>query len=162
NIREAMQLRSQVHDVISSPNYQSFSDNRTQTLEVVYISRHGQAPVTTKPARQGRARLRGPWRVTKYLYYATTAAGWMLLVCILIMSDFFEMWISFTFCLLTPFTGLVVYALYGFRPRRLLVEKRSDYVRLLLVSEHMNSSEWIVIYGESTVVDSLLNRPLEP
>ncbi|RHZ62459.1 uncharacterized protein CDV56_107336 [Aspergillus thermomutatus] len=41
-------------------------------------------------------------------------------------------------------------------------QDRSMYNRLVLVTEHMNSTKWTVFYGESTIVNSLLNRPLEP
>jgi hypothetical protein len=73
-----------------------------------------------------------------------------------------QTWIAFTFLLLVPVTGVVVFWLYGSQPRRFLVENESEYVRLLVVAEHMNSADWLVIYGESTIVNSLVGRPLKP
>ncbi|KAK2831919.1 hypothetical protein FQN49_007037 [Arthroderma sp. PD_2] len=137
---------------------------RTQTLELVHVSRRPGRSQAQHLSEQGMARrlLRDARLVADPICLATIVLGWSLLVGMLVMSAFLETWISFAFYLLIPTTGLVVFALHGSRPRRLLVDRPSDYIRLLLISEHMNSAEWIVVYGESSIVNSLLNRPLEP
>jgi hypothetical protein len=137
-------------------------DLRVQTLEVVHISRRNPKIQSTPPRLRWRQVLVDSWRVASPLYLSTTLLGWALLIGTIVMSAFFETWISLAFLLLVPASGVVVSCLYGSQPRRLLVEKESEYVRLLVVTEHMNSADWLVIYGESTLVNSLLNRPLEP
>ncbi|KAN0083796.1 hypothetical protein V8E54_002884 [Elaphomyces granulatus] len=137
------------------------NDLRIQNLEVVHVSRRDPNLQSSSSPSIWRQVLIDPWRVTSPLYLATVLVGWMLLICTIAMSAFFQTWISFTFLLLVPVTGVVVFYLYGSQPRRLLVEKESGYVRLLVVAEHMNSADWLVIYGESTIVNSLVNRPLK-
>ena len=136
-------------------------DLRAQNLEVVHVKRF-DPNVTAHFRPMWRQNLINSWRNASSLYLFTNFLGWTLLICTLIMSAFFRTWISFAFLLLIPVTGIVVYCLHGSQPRRLLVEKESSYVRLLVVTEHMNSAEWLIVYGESTLVNSLLNRPLEP
>ncbi|KAH6985460.1 hypothetical protein EDB80DRAFT_873033 [Ilyonectria destructans] len=71
-----------------------------------------------------------------------------------------------TACCLDRFgasTGLV--ALDGCYGEQYFVaspETDSQYNRLVVVAERMNSANWLAVYGESTLVNSLLNRPLEP
>lgn len=136
-------------------------DLRTQNLEVVHIKRR-DPNVTSHSRLLWRQILINSFRDASYLYLFTNFLGWILLISTVIMSAFFRTWISLAFLLLIPVTGIVVFCLYGSQPRRLLVEKESSYVRLLVVTEHMNSADWLVVYGESTLVNSLLNRPLEP
>ncbi|EYB23506.1 hypothetical protein FG05_30541 [Fusarium graminearum] len=99
---------------------------------------------------------------TPFVYLATAFVGWIFWVCTLIISGLFEFWICFAFVLLLPITGVVVSLLFGKQPRKLLVDMPSPYVRLLLIAEHMNTDSWKIIIGESSVVNSLANRPLEP
>ncbi|RHZ67142.1 uncharacterized protein CDV56_107392 [Aspergillus thermomutatus] len=87
--------------------------------------------------------------------------GWVLLAGMIIMSGILQCYLSLAFLVAIPATGLVVSVLFGSRPRRLLVDGHSSYNRLVLVTKHMNHMDWTVFYGESTIVNSLLNRPLE-
>ncbi|KAJ4171715.1 hypothetical protein NW754_000294 [Fusarium falciforme] len=150
-------------EVVNDHANMADADLRAQTLEVVHVSRRdpGFAQATSTARPRWRRLLHDTRHVADPLCLATVVLGWSLLVGMLVMTAFFETWISFAFCWLIPVTGLVVFALHGNRPRK-LVDKQSDYVRLLLISEHMNSAEWIVVYGESSIVNSLVNRPLEP
>ncbi|KIM95444.1 hypothetical protein OIDMADRAFT_134497 [Oidiodendron maius Zn] len=127
---------------------------RAQNLDVVHLARRDPNVKSTEP--------RLLWCHTSPFYLASVVFGWILLIAIILMSAIFQTWISFTFLAFVPFTGMAVFCLYGNRPRRLLVENKSEYTRLLVVTEHMNSANWLVIYGESTIVNSLINRPLEP
>lgn len=130
------------------PKYQ-----RIQELEIIHISR--RQPRTASQFIS--------WTRDKFwFYFAVSFLGWLLLIGLLVMSAFFKTWIAFAFLLLVPTTGCIVTCLFGTRPRRLLVQGGSNFARLLLTAEHMNSAEWIIIYGESSLVNSLLNRPLEP
>jgi hypothetical protein len=137
-------------------------DLRVQTLEFVHISRRNPNLRSTPPRLRWRQVLVDSWRDASPIYLSTTLLGWALLIGTTVMSAFFETWISLAFLLLVPVSGVVISCLYGSQPRRLLVEKEAKYVRLLVVTEHMNSANWLVIYGESTLVNSLVNRPLEP
>ena len=134
---------------------------RTQNLEVVHIKRH--VPNFTSRSHPLWDQIPiNSLRNASYLYLFANSLGWVLFVCTVVMSAFFRTWISFAFLLLIPVTGIVVFCLYGSQPRRLLVEKKSSWVRLLVVTEHMDSADWLIVYGESTLVNSLLNRPLKP
>jgi hypothetical protein len=135
---------------------------RMQNLEVAYVSRRDPKADSAPSRFLWRQVFFQSSRLFSPLYLTTTIFGWMLLISTVIMSAFFRTWISFAFLLLAPMTGAVISCLYGSRPRRLLVTSASETVRLLVVAEQMNSANWLVVYGESTLVNSLLNRPLEP
>lgn len=143
------------HTNMTDPTF----EHRVNNLEVVYISRDDSHPSSPRHARAIR-RL-NPFHQASWLYLLTTAAGWMLLVGMIVMSAILQTWLSLAFLALIPTTGAAIFYLHGGPPRRLLVQDRSDFVRLLVVSEHYNTADWRVIYGESTVVNSLLNRPLK-
>jgi hypothetical protein len=78
------------------------------------------------------------------------------------MSVILETYISLAFLILMPMTGTVVMLLYGINPRRLLINSASQFNRLVLVTQHENAMDWTIFYGESTIVNCLLNWPLEP
>ncbi|KAF7586205.1 hypothetical protein BBP40_009296 [Aspergillus hancockii] len=159
-------LSSQPVRVISN-NHRNMSGKnlRVQNLEVVRVIRlsdkdnqQDNMPASSWFGRlilnQGAAT--SPW------YYMVSVSGWAVLVGMIIMSGILQCYLALAFLVAVPVTGLVVSALYGCKPRRLLVDGHSSYNRLALLTEHMNSMDWIVFYGESTIVNSLLNRPLEP
>ena len=110
-------------------------DLRTQNLEVVYIKRR-DLNITSRSHPLWDQILINSLRNALYLYLFTNFLSWILLICTVIMSAFFRTWISFAFLLLIPVTGIAVFCLYRSQPRRLLVEKESSYVRLLVVTEH--------------------------
>jgi hypothetical protein len=69
-------------------------------------------------------------------------------------------YLALAFMLVISLTGSVISIMYGGRPRRLRVEHGSQYNRLVVAALHMNETRWQVFYGESSVVNSLLNWPL--
>lgn len=146
-------VKSQIPKIIEnqSANMRD-EDLRIQNLEVVKVSRRiGPTKVHAVPYS---------WR------FATTAIlGWILLAGLIGVSAFLRFTLAIAFLALVPLTGLVVFVLYGRTPRKLLKIapiKQRRFTRLVLVAEHMNTAEWKVFYGESTILNSLLNRPLEP
>ena len=62
--------------------------------------------------------------------------------------------------MLMPGTGFLVLLIHGSKPRQLLVDKGTDHNRMVVVTENMNGNNWMVFCGESTIVNSFLNRPL--
>ncbi|RSL51974.1 hypothetical protein CEP53_008239 [Fusarium sp. AF-6] len=155
---------------------------RVQNVEIIHVTRRDskaasgappeappEAPLEAPSEAPSKAPLLGwlrgfinPLHNASPLYQATSTGGWILWVGTLIVSGFFKFWICFAFVLLLPVTGIVVSLLFGTQPRKLLVEDRSEFVRLLVVAEHMNTATWRVVFGESSIVNSLINRPLEP
>ncbi|KAH8675250.1 hypothetical protein BX600DRAFT_507502 [Xylariales sp. PMI_506] len=80
-------------------------------------------------------------------------------------STIIRTYISLAFLAFISITGIVVVALYGSSPCRLLVtesSKNEQLSRLILVAEQMNSNSWTAFYGESVIINSLINRPLKP
>ncbi|OBS20450.1 hypothetical protein FPOA_06819 [Fusarium poae] len=150
---------------------------RIQNVEIIHFVRHKQNPLSESlaepsskeplqvpPFRPLLSRIRTfnkPLRKTPSLYKVTSIVGWVLWVFTATASVFCGLWISFSFIVLLPITGTIVCLLFGYQPRKLLVDKKSEYVRLVVVTEHMNTSNWKIIMGESTIVNSLVNRPLE-
>lgn len=130
-------------------------DLKIQKLEIVHVSRLQQ---NDRP-RQSRSELRQ--MVSSHEHLFVSAIGWIVLLGMIAMSGIFQCYLSFTFLVAIPTTGIVIFCLCGSTPRRLHVESPGEFKRLIIVAEHMNTAEWTVFYGESTILNSLLDRPLE-
>ena len=134
---------------------------RTQNLEVVYVSRFPN----TVDHDVSSSRLRDMFCDTLWMhspiYLTTSFFGWIFWAGMMITSCILQTWVSLAFLALMPMTGIIVFILFGSRPRTLLSEEPSRYNCLVLVSEHENSTDWIAFLGESSIVNSLLNRQLE-
>ncbi|KAK0712352.1 hypothetical protein B0T26DRAFT_714010 [Lasiosphaeria miniovina] len=137
-------------------------DLRVQHLEVVYVSRLGSGNQRDVSETRWYHYALGHPAIHSIGFLATSALGWATLLGCIIAAVLFRLYIALAFLLLVPLTGALIFVIYGGRPRRLLVSKPSEFNRIVVVTEHMNSNEWKVFYGESTIVNSLLNRPLEP
>ncbi|OJD36530.1 peptidase family m3 [Diplodia corticola] len=136
---------------------------KIQNLEIICISRERKPERRFQPSQSWLGRiLLDPWLAFSYQYLLISTLGWIMLLGMIIMSGIFRCYLSLTFLIVIPVTGVVIFCLHGSTPRRLLVQEQSDYNRLVVVAEHMNATDWMVFYGESTIVNSLLNRPLEP
>ncbi|KAI0906493.1 hypothetical protein F4823DRAFT_76024 [Ustulina deusta] len=117
---------------------------RPQSLTVVHVTR----AVCTK-------------RSCKYLLLlGASAVGWILLVGLLVATAILRCHISFTFLLVLPVTGAVVYVTRGGGQPTLRDTPGSNYNRLVVAALHMNETNWWAFYGETTVVNALLNLPL--
>ncbi len=134
-------------------------DLRLQNLEVVHVFRYHARRSRSPWVRRISAVF--PW-VSSWRFLTRSAIGWVVWAAMITMSVILETYISLAFLVLMPMTGSVVVLLYGINPRRLLVNGASQFNRLILVTEHENAVDWTIFYGESTIVNSLLNRPLEP
>lgn len=137
-------------------------DKRTQNLDIVYVFRFPNAVDHDVSSSWLRYIFRDTLWMHSPIYLATSFFGWMFWAGMMIMSGILQTWVSLAFLALMPGTGIIVFILFGSRPRTLLSEKPSEYNRLILVSEHENSTDWTAFYGESSIVNSLLNRQLEP
>jgi hypothetical protein len=142
-------------------------DLRFQQLEVIHVTRikANYKDKTIKSAARTlmwQRFLPDHWSAHSSKFWIVSFAGWVTLGAIVVATILLRLYIATAFLALMPATGFIVYAMYGTRPRRLLVNDASAYNRLVVVAEHMNSTHWTIVYGESTLVNSLLNRPLEP
>ncbi|GAP83673.2 putative peptidase family M3 [Rosellinia necatrix] len=145
------------HNVQNLHENMKGDDIRLQRLEVVHVSRLSHLErreiSSAWPRRIFPRSARMGW---------ADACGWIVLLGMIVMSGILQTWLSLAFLVLMPITGIVVFALHGRNPRRLLVEKPTPWNRLVLVAEHENTTDWVAFYGESTIINSLLNRPLKP
>ncbi|KAI1177878.1 hypothetical protein F4777DRAFT_576690 [Nemania sp. FL0916] len=152
-----MCLRAHPSHLIENSHKNMSGDNlRLQNLEIVHVSRLPSRRSKTSPSWPGRILFRST-RVGWGHF-----CGWAVLIGMAVMSGILRTWLSLAFLGIMPITGAVVLALHGSNPRRLLIEKASKYDRLILVAEHENTTEWFAFYGETTILNSLLNRPLKP
>lgn len=135
---------------------------RIQSLEIVHISRLSPQNQHEPSDSWLRHVFIDPWWIYSRHYLALSITGWIILLGMITMSSILRCYLALTFLVVVPLTGSVIFSIYGSKPRGLLVSDSSSYNRLVLVAEHMNAMDWIVFYGESTIVNSLLNRPLEP
>lgn len=137
-------------------------DLRVQNIEVVHVSRLKGRP-ERRPSTSWFGRLfLDLWWMSSAKHLVVSTIGWIMMIGMIIMSGILECYLSLAFLCAVSATGFVTFSLYGRTPRRLLVESTSNYNRVVVVAEHMNTIDWTVFYGESTIVNSLLNRPLEP
>ncbi|KAJ2974249.1 hypothetical protein NQ176_g6156 [Zarea fungicola] len=134
---------------------------RIQELEVIKFSRlSSPSSGSTSPCPSQYSDACRGWRRTSLRYLITNYIGWFLLACLAITSAVFRLWISLAFFLIVPITGWTVSSLHGNQPR-LPDHNDSSGQRMLVVCEHMNTARWLVLIGESTLINSLLNRPLK-
>lgn len=130
---------------------------RIQELEIIHVQRHSPNS-TTQP---------WPWPYLSRFsprYITTSLLGYISLLCLIVLAIFSKCYLAVVFLLLMPLSGAIVTLTHGNGPRRLLNSDTmtSPYNRLVTVAQNTNSSHWTIFYGESTLVNSLLNRPLEP
>jgi hypothetical protein len=133
-------------------------DLRHQGLEIIHVT--ARNPEGT-PKSKSRSAF-NPHGVHSIWYIATSLVGWVALISDIVATVIFRLYLATAYFALMPVTGLVVFALYGIHPRRLLVPTGSGYNRLVVVARHMNETDWTIVYGDSTLINSLLNRPLKP
>lgn len=57
-------------------------------------------------------------------------------------------------------TGTIIHIAHSSEPRRLGKPGSSNFNRLVIIAGHTNETEWRVFFGESTIINSLLNWPL--
>ena len=150
-----------IHKIQNGHENMSGKDLRIQNLEIVRVTRTHQKHGLHPSQPWLRRSLLQPW-LASYRHLLVSLMGWMTLLGMIIMSSVLQCYLSLGFLVVVPATGIVIFCLFGSTPRRLLVEDVSEYNRLLIVSEHITTMDWTVFYGESTLVNSLLNRPLEP
>ena len=150
--------------IVDNPHENMNGDDlRIQTLEVVHVTRL-ESENRGASSSWLRCTFTDPWRMYSTRYLATSALGWILWMAAISTAIILGTYIALAFLVAIPVTGVVIFILYGSTPRGLLVSQSgSNRVnRLILVAEHMNSAHWTAFYGESTIVNSLLNRPIKP
>ncbi len=134
---------------------------RIHNLEIVHVSRL-EPQNQREPSKSWLNHVfLDPWWMYSRGYLAISIFGWITLLGTITMSGILQCYLALAFLVIVPLTGSVVLLIHGSRPRRLLIEDDSPYNRLIVTAEHLNATNWIVFYGESTIVNSLLNRALE-
>lgn len=118
---------------------------RLQNLEIIHVTRHDDRT-----------------RCSQWRYGVCSITGWIIWATMIAMCVILGTYIALAFLGLMPISGVIVSFLYGGNPRELLVMDESPYNRAVIVMDHSNTTDWTVFYGESTLVNSLLNRPLRP
>ncbi|KAI1100206.1 hypothetical protein F4804DRAFT_319649 [Jackrogersella minutella] len=132
-------------------------DLRLQNLDIIHVTRlQPRRQHIPKLSRLGHVFPRSPRMKLAHLF------GWTILLAMIVMSIILQTYLSLAFLILMPVTGGIVFILHGSNPRGLLVQKPTRWNRLILVAEHENTTDWIAFYGESTILNSLINRPLKP
>ncbi|CBF75902.1 hypothetical protein AN3552.2 [Aspergillus nidulans FGSC A4] len=87
--------------------------------------------------------------------------GWAVLLAFVAAAIYLHCWVAIAYLAVVPATGMAVYYTRG-GPRKLRMDaSSSQYQRLVITANHMNETAWQVFYGESTVVNRLLNWPLK-
>jgi hypothetical protein len=127
----------------SHPNM-SIGGIREQILEVVHVERQ-------PTQKKGRRPLR--------LLFASLL-GWILLAGLFVLTIIMQCYWALAFLVLMPLTGASITRIHVKGPRYLNIEGSSPFNRLVVVTQHMNETNWRVFYGESSVVNALLNKPL--
>ncbi|KAI1162796.1 hypothetical protein F5B18DRAFT_622177 [Nemania serpens] len=153
-----MCIRAHRAHVIENVHENMKSDEcRLQNLEIIDVSR-------LQPSLRPKTSSSWPSRILLRSTRMRWAhmCGWVVLLGVVVMSGILRTWLSLAFFVLMPITGATVLALHGSNPRRLLIDKPTKYNRLILVAEHENTTNWVAFYGETTILNSLLNRPLKP
>lgn len=133
---------------------------RTQKLEIILLSRtHIKANRNPSKAWWNSV-LSNHWTSRSSIYLVVSTVGWVLWLVVGVGSYLLGCYVAGAFLVLIPGTGILVSLIHGSNPRQLLVDKGTHYNRMVVATEDVNGSNWMVFYGESTIVNSFLNRPL--
>jgi hypothetical protein len=135
-----------VKTTIISNNHQNMQrqDKRLQILEVIHVQRSTRCPQKKQPVH----------------FYAASCLGWTLHFGLIALAATLACYVTLAYTMILLLTGWVVSIMYGGKPRQLRVEHGSKYNRLVVAALHMNETRWQAFYGESSVINSLLNWPL--
>ncbi|KAK2462363.1 hypothetical protein APHAL10511_005669 [Amanita phalloides] len=89
--------------------------------------------------------------------------GWAIWLAGIVLSMLCACPLTFGYLLALAVSGFFVKFVFGHRPRPLSAGNKGKFWRRsVVVAEHMNETEWTIFIGDSTIVDSLLNKPLLP
>lgn len=139
---------------------------RKQRLEVVSLKRLEYPSTRVRGAVKGRlailydkliGRSKSEHSIT---YQLTVWLGWLCWTGLTIISFGSRLYIAGVYLLLMPLTGLMVGYTHGGKPRQLLNERPSPFIRLVVATSSLNATKWLAFYGESSILNSLLNKPL--
>lgn len=119
-------------------------DARCQKLELVHVMRRGH----NKHSRPS-------WQ-----HWCISIIGWIFISGLIVMEVILGCWTALSFYLVVIVTGILVKLAYGCAPRGLNNSRGSAYNRLVISAPHVNETDWQIFYGESAIVNALLNRPL--
>ena len=117
---------------------------REQKLEIVHVKR---------PLKPKKRRPLIILRLASWL-------GWIFLTGLFVLTILMECYWALVFLVLMPLTGVAINRMHVKGPRKLKIGEPGKYNRLVVVTEHMNETFWRVFYGDSDVVNALLNKPL--
>ncbi|KAK2462364.1 hypothetical protein APHAL10511_005670 [Amanita phalloides] len=132
---------------------------RPQKLNVVRIF-HGRSLAGDPDAENGYVRT----YPTGLKVFVIQVGGWVVWLAAVVFSILCACPIAFAYIALLAVTGLFVRTIFGHLPRLLSARNSKDdsWRRAVVVTEHMNETEWTIFIGDSKLVDSLLNKPLLP
>ncbi|KAK0714514.1 hypothetical protein B0H67DRAFT_488204, partial [Lasiosphaeris hirsuta] len=144
---------------IPNPHPRTLQDNiRRQTLELILISHNDElvSPATTNPKKVSfwsRQFHPAPYKLLSIM-------GWLLWTATVIVSLGAALYAAGAYLMLLPLSGLAVQYGHGGKPRKLLDGRITEHKRTVVATNSLNSNSWWLFYGGSTIVNSLLNKPL--
>lgn len=145
------------------------TNERLQHLEVVRVTKLNSSGLSKRASPRRSYTNGGPfmgflldsWRCESTLRYVVVSTlGWLLMIASLTITIMLRYHLGAAFLASVCLTGLCVQLLHGCAPRRLLRGDPSGYDRMIVVSEYSNTRSWKVFYGDSSIINSLLNLPL--
>jgi hypothetical protein len=122
----------------------SEADRRIQNLEVIHMHR------TEQFSRSGLS-LR---------FLVAHLMGWVFFLGLFALSAVLQCYITLAFLATIILSGAVVYFVHGGERRKFQPRGGSEYNRVIITAMHMNETNWQVFYGESSILNSVLNNPL--
>lgn len=127
---------------------------RPQRLEIIHVFL--RSDINDPEARKLLSKKSSPeWLIA-------LALGWGLWLgmCIFSMLTTPRLGLAFAYLLMVALTGCWVRTMYGSRARRLIKTEQTKWRRGTIVTDHFNDTNWCLFFGNSNLVDSLLNKPL--
>ncbi|CAI7638149.1 unnamed protein product [Penicillium bialowiezense] len=126
-------------------------DQRRQNLEFIHVLR---------PTKSSELITETPFPLRMF-----SLGGWAVLMALAATAITCHCWMAVLYLAVVPATGMAVYRTRGGpRKLRMLNPPKQDertYMRVVVTANHMNETDWRVFYGESIVVNRLLNWPLK-
>ncbi|KAF2716587.1 hypothetical protein K431DRAFT_202576, partial [Polychaeton citri CBS 116435] len=136
------------------PNIQSETGKRPQLLELVVLK------LSAGNECGAVSRIWAHATSQETCHRIVAWLGWLLWSGLLVLAGFASCWVALSFLLVVVASGITVYVTHSDEPRALALREHSTYKRMVITADHLNSTKWTIFYGDSDLVNSLLNWQL--
>ena len=149
-VRLSVLAKSTAFQIPNKSSNMAWGKEGHQKLTVVRITQRAATPLNASKRFSPR-HLR---------YRIISAIGWVCWIVLVVSAAMAGLYHGLAYLLIMPMTGLVVRVTHGYMPRQLVKPDGSSLDRLVVASDSLNASEWWAFYGQGSLINSIVNKPI--